>query len=47
MIAELESEGKEIEFDEFLRAITDKLGDKETKNGILLSLILFRYNENF
>ena len=34
MIADLESEGKEIEFEEFLDAITSKLGDKETKNGI-------------
>ena len=34
MIADLESEGKEIEFEEFLDAITSKLGDKATKNGI-------------
>ena len=33
MIADLESEGKEIEFEEFLDAITSKLGDKETKQG--------------
>ena len=34
MIAELEEENKEIDFEEFLDAITSKLGDKETKNGI-------------
>ena len=33
MIADLEAEGKEIEFEEFLDAITSKLGDKETRNG--------------
>lgn len=33
MIAELENEGREIEFEEFLDAITSKLGDKETKIG--------------
>ena len=32
MIADLE--GKEIDFEEFLDAITSKLGDKETRNGI-------------
>lgn len=31
MIAELESQGREIDFEEFLDAITSKLGDKETK----------------
>ena len=34
MIADLESEGREIDFEEFLDAITSKLGDKETRNGI-------------
>lgn len=34
MIADLESEGREIDFQEFLDAITSKLGDKETRNGI-------------
>ena len=36
MIADLESEGREISFDDFLDAITSKLGDKETKVKILL-----------
>jgi Ca2+-binding EF-hand superfamily protein len=31
MIADLESDGKEIEFEEFLDAITSRLGDKETR----------------
>jgi len=31
MIAELEAEGREIDFDEFLDAITSKLGDKESR----------------
>lgn len=31
MIADLESEGREIDFEEFLDAITSKLGDKETR----------------
>ena len=34
MIADLEKFGREIDFDEFLDAITSKLGDKETKEGI-------------
>ena len=34
MIADLEKIGREIDFDEFLDAITSKLGDKETKEGI-------------
>jgi len=34
MIADLESESNEIDFEEFLDAITSKLGDKETRNGI-------------
>jgi hypothetical protein len=31
MIADLESENREIEFEEFLDAITSRLGDKESK----------------
>jgi Ca2+-binding EF-hand superfamily protein len=31
MITELESEGREIDFEEFLDAITSKLGDKESR----------------
>jgi len=34
MIADLENSGSEIDFDMFLNAITSKLGDKETKDGI-------------
>lgn len=34
MIADLEQEGNEIDFNEFLDAITSKLGDKETRGGI-------------
>jgi Ca2+-binding EF-hand superfamily protein len=34
MISELESGGREVDFEEFLDAITSKLGDKETKAGI-------------
>jgi Ca2+-binding EF-hand superfamily protein len=34
MIADLENEGREIDFEEFLDAITSRLGDKETKKGI-------------
>ena len=34
MIADLEKVGREIDFEEFLTAITSKLGDKETKEGI-------------
>lgn len=34
MIADLESEGREIDFEEFLDAITSKLGDKESRAGI-------------
>ena len=43
MIADLESEGKEIEFEEFLDAITSKLGDKETRNGNQKKIKFFRY----
>ena len=34
MIADLENNGNSIDFATFLNAITSKLGDKETKNGI-------------
>merc|ERR1719171_1753142 len=34
MIADLDQEGSTINFDEFLDAITAKLGDKETRDGI-------------
>ena len=34
MIAELEDLDRQIDFEEFLDAITNKLGDKETKDGI-------------
>jgi len=34
MIADLDSEGNSIGFDDFLDAITSKLGDKETRDGI-------------
>jgi Ca2+-binding EF-hand superfamily protein len=34
MIADLDYDNREVEFDEFLAAIIDKLGDKETKEGI-------------
>ena len=33
MITELEAEGREIDFEEFLDAITSKLGDKESRVG--------------
>jgi len=41
MIADLEHEGPAIDFDTFLRAITEKLGDKETKGGIQKIFSLF------
>lgn len=34
MIADLDRLGSSIDFDQFLDAITDKLGDKETRRGI-------------
>jgi hypothetical protein len=37
VIADIESDGKEIEFEEFLDAITSRLGDKETR--VHLSLV--------
>ena len=42
MIADLESEGREIDFEEFLDAITSKLGDKESR----VSFILFQNGIN-
>ena len=47
MIADLESENREIEFEEFLDAITSKLGDKETKAGkeiILMKKELIKFS---
>ena len=38
MIADLESQGREVDFEEFLDGITSKLGDKESR----VSLNLFR-----
>ena len=35
MIADLESEGREVDFEEFLDAITAKLGDKESRVHLL------------
>lgn len=49
MIADLESENKEIEFEEFLDAITSKLGDKESKVGKYQTIYLnyhYTYNRN-
>lgn len=34
MICDLEEKGTEIDFDEFLDAISNKLGNRETKDGI-------------
>lgn len=34
MICELEERGTEVDFDEFLDAISNKLGNRETKEGI-------------
>ena len=41
MIADLENEGPSINFNTFLDAITSKLGDKETKEGISKIFALF------
>lgn len=38
MIADLETQGREVDFEEFLDGITSKLGDKETR----VSHFLFR-----
>ena len=34
MICDLENVGNEVDFDEFLEAISNKLGNRETKEGI-------------
>jgi Ca2+-binding EF-hand superfamily protein len=44
MIADLESEGREIDFEEFLDAITSKLGDKESR--VLNMLIIEWYKQD-
>jgi Ca2+-binding EF-hand superfamily protein len=41
MIADLDTDGGEIDFDDFLDAITSKLGDKETREGIRKIFDLF------
>ncbi|KAL4493467.1 hypothetical protein ABPG72_007475 [Tetrahymena utriculariae] len=41
MIADLESTGTEIDFEDFLDAITSKLGDKESREGISKIFELF------
>ena len=41
MIADLENQGSEIEFEDFLDAITSKLGDKESRDGIAKIFDLF------
>ena len=41
MIADLDAYGSAIEFDQFLDAITSKLGDKETRDGISKIFDLF------
>lgn len=38
MIADLESLGREVDFEEFLDGITSKLGDKESR----VKIVLFR-----
>lgn len=38
MIADLEAEGREIDFEEFLDGITARLGDKESRVNIFLKL---------
>merc|ERR1712039_1078804 len=40
-IADLDSDGTAIGFDDFLDAITQKLGDKETRDGIYKIFNLF------
>jgi Ca2+-binding EF-hand superfamily protein len=45
MIADLESEGREIDFEEFLDAITSKLGDKESR--VSECFILEWYQQDF
>jgi Ca2+-binding EF-hand superfamily protein len=46
MIADLENEGKEVDFEQFLDAITSKLGDKETRSGINKIFDLFDDEKN-
>merc|ERR1712217_463421 len=41
MIADLDSDGTAIGFEDFLDAITQKLGDKETRDGIYKIFDLF------
>merc|ERR1719230_1498417 len=41
MIADLDRDAGQIDFDEFLDAITQKLGDKETRSGIRKIFDLF------
>ena len=41
MIADLEQNGNSIDFETFLDAITSKLGDKESKEGITKIFALF------
>merc|ERR1719223_2041881 len=41
MIADLDTGATQIDFDEFLDAITSKLGDKETRSGINKTFDLF------
>jgi Ca2+-binding EF-hand superfamily protein len=36
MISDLESQGREIDFEEFLDGITSKLGDKESRVDVVL-----------
>ena len=42
MIADLESEGREIDFEEFLDAITSRLGDKESRVTEFLKIEWYR-----
>ena len=41
MIADLENGGSSIDFETFLDAITSKLGDKESRDGISKIFALF------
>lgn len=45
MIADLEKDQTDIDFEQFLDAITSKLGDKETRNGINKIFDLFAENQ--
>jgi len=45
MIADLESQGREVDFEEFLDGITSKLGDKETRvSHFLFRTVFTRYS---